>query len=284
MIPRRFEDSIKHTLYQHIEAIAESWYRALLTTTYSPHAPALVRSQLTRLTGQVINSVSQSPVDRVGARSCGSALAMLSFDQPSSLASTLLVLQQQVMNVLDDQQKLTLLPQLIVFCAAFSEGFSIQARETLLMGQEQIRRALVDARVRAQAALYVSESHVRFIVANLPIVIFAISSDGRITTAEGQILNDFKMSPELVVGRSVYNIAASNSTLLEHISRALAGESFSAFLTVGQRFFDINYAPEYNNDQHVIGTIGIAFEVTNRITLEQKVARLSGDRQLPLDE
>jgi len=129
----------------------------------------------------------------------------------------------------------------------------------------------VSDRKRVESALKESEQKLRTLVTNAPIVLFAIDSDGVITHSEGKGLETLGRKPGEVVGRSVSEIYGDHPDILEHVRRALSGESHTATVRLGEIAFETRYAPYRDSNGHVIGIIGVATDVTEQHRADQSL-------------
>ncbi|MDQ5857742.1 MAG: EAL domain-containing protein [Acidobacteriota bacterium] len=122
----------------------------------------------------------------------------------------------------------------------------------------------VTERRRTQTALKESEQKLQTLVANMPVVLFAVDREGVFTHAEGKGLQALGLKPGEVVGRSVRETYAEHPDILEHIRRALAGETHTETVRVGEIAFETRYAPYRDDGGHVLGVIGVATDVTEQ--------------------
>jgi diguanylate cyclase (GGDEF)-like protein/PAS domain S-box-containing protein len=129
----------------------------------------------------------------------------------------------------------------------------------------------VSDRTRAESALKESEQKLRTLVANAPIVLFAVDKDGIFTHSEGKGLEGLGLKPGEVVGRSVSELYGDRPDILEHIRRALSGEAHTATVRLGEIAFETRYAPYRDSNGHVIGIIGVATDVTEQHRADQSL-------------
>ena len=127
----------------------------------------------------------------------------------------------------------------------------------------------VTERRRTQAALKESEQKLRTLVANMPVVLFALDSDGVFTHSEGKGLEALGLKPGEVVGRSVWELYSDEPAILENVRRALAGENHTGVVRIGEIEFETRYAPYRDAAGHVLGVIGVATDVTEQRRADQ---------------
>jgi diguanylate cyclase (GGDEF)-like protein/PAS domain S-box-containing protein len=129
----------------------------------------------------------------------------------------------------------------------------------------------VSDRKRAESALKESEQKLRTLVTNAPIVLFAIDRDGIFTHSEGKGLDGLGLKPGESVGRSVSELYGDRPDILEHVRRALSGESHTATVRLGEIAFETRYAPYRDSNGQVMGIIGVATDVTEQHRADQSL-------------
>jgi PAS domain S-box-containing protein len=104
------------------------------------------------------------------------------------------------------------------------------------------------------------------VVATAPILLFAIDRVGFVTLSEGRGLEAFGLKPGEAVGSNVFETTKDPVTL-DHLRRALAGESFAGPLYVAA--FDVwletYYEPTWNEAHEVVGMWGMMIDVSDRV-------------------
>src|SRR6267378_2944643 len=123
----------------------------------------------------------------------------------------------------------------------------------------------------AEDALRSAEERLRTIVAESPIVVFALDKDGVYTVSAGKGLARLGRREGEVVGKSIYDVYRDHPRLLANIDRCLAGEEFSAIVEVGQFSFEAHYTPVRNAAGEVAGLFGVATDLTDRKNLEAQL-------------
>jgi PAS domain S-box-containing protein len=131
-------------------------------------------------------------------------------------------------------------------------------------------------RVRAERegaarALRDMEERLSTVVRHAPVVLWTLDRNGIFTLSEGRGLEALGLRPGEVVGRSVFDLYAGNPQVLEDARRALAGEVVTSVATVGDAVYDLRYSPLCGPDGTLLGTIGIAIDITERRRLEEQL-------------
>ncbi len=127
-----------------------------------------------------------------------------------------------------------------------------------------------------EEALHTSEA-IRTVVANMPVLLFALDRVGVYTLSEGAVLNALGRKPGEVVGRSIFEVYRDVPQIHDHVRRALTGEAFSALVEVRGVALETWYSPLRDPSGAVIGVIGAAVDITQRVKAEQQL-RLSEER------
>ena len=98
---------------------------------------------------------------------------------------------------------------------------------------------------------------------------------GIITLAKGRPLPLLGMDPERMLGASVFELYRDNEVVLNHLRRALAGESFTATFELGPLMLETWYAPVGGPEG---GVLGVATDVTERMRMQATL--LSAERMV----
>ena len=124
-------------------------------------------------------------------------------------------------------------------------------------------------RKKSERALRESEERLRTLVANAPIVLFALDRDGVVTHLEGSGLETIGSTPREALGRSAFELYGRYPKAMEFLRRALAGEAFQETIEVGNLAFEVEFAPRRDAQGGVAGVIGVATNVTEQRRAER---------------
>ncbi len=100
------------------------------------------------------------------------------------------------------------------------------------------------------------------VVANAPIVLFALDPDGVFTLSEGRGLDALGLKAGEVVGKSVFDLYRDYPLILDACRRALKGETVTTVLPVQGLAFETRYSPRLDWGGKVTGVLGVATDVT----------------------
>ncbi len=120
----------------------------------------------------------------------------------------------------------------------------------------------VTEKKHAREALRKAEKRLRTVVACASVILFATDKNGIFTLCEGEGLNSLSLTPGELVGQSVFEVYADSPQVGENIRRALKGEAFTASVTVRDLIFEVRYSPLTDEQENVLGVIGVASDIT----------------------
>lgn len=104
---------------------------------------------------------------------------------------------------------------------------------------------------------------------HLPMVFYALDSNGVFTLSEGLGLAKLGLKPGQVVGMSAFDIYKDYPDIVEAINRALNGESVILEHNVGEFYIENYFVPQYDNENKVSALICAAIDVSDRVKAER---------------
>jgi two-component system, NtrC family, sensor kinase len=120
----------------------------------------------------------------------------------------------------------------------------------------------------AEAALRESEQRLRSVISAAPMILYAINREGYFTFSDGRGLETLGLKPGQVVGQSVFELYQQLPETLDNIRRSLKGETLRFLSSVGHTHFETLHTPFYDDWGNLLGTIGVAFDISDRIKTE----------------
>jgi PAS domain S-box-containing protein len=131
-------------------------------------------------------------------------------------------------------------------------------------------------------ALGESEARLKTVIANAPVVLFAMDRAGVFTFSDGKGLARIGLVPGELVGRHFSEVVSALGTdeprYDELLERAQGGEAVTWVGSVGEAVFECRMAPFQDARGDITGVIGLALDVTERTHAED--TRLVLERRL----
>jgi PAS domain S-box-containing protein len=106
------------------------------------------------------------------------------------------------------------------------------------------------------------------VIGKASMVLWATDAQGIFTVSDGRALDRLGLAPGEVVGRSVFEVYRDVPEALEASRRALSGEEFTTFLRTGDTTFEARFSAQRDAAGDVVGVIGVAVDVTERLQAE----------------
>lgn len=117
---------------------------------------------------------------------------------------------------------------------------------------------------RIARALSDSQTQLQVIIDALPMLIWAIDTQGIYTLSQGRALDLLRLGQGEVVGRSLFELYGDDSFAAAVARRALGGENGQEIFEVEGRFFESNFGPSRDETGQIIGAGGLSYDVTER--------------------
>ena len=130
----------------------------------------------------------------------------------------------------------------------------------------------ITERKAVEEAVRESEARLRTVIANVPVVVFALDAQGVYTFSDGQGLAALGLAPGEIVGRSVFEVYQGQPALLEHLHAALSGTAHTWTLEVGGRTHETHTTPLRDALGRLTGVAGAAYDLTEHKRLETQLA------------
>lgn len=128
--------------------------------------------------------------------------------------------------------------------------------------QHANEREMIEGREKLQA-----------ILDHLPMTVFTYNMEGITQQVEGTVLSDLGMSPEEIVGRSIYNLAEGREHILRSIWEALEGRANTVqCIQPGGRTFEIRQTPLFDDGRKQTGVIALMLEITEQARTLRELA------------
>ncbi len=148
-------------------------------------------------------------------------------------------------------------------------------RQRLAESQKAQAQVLTE-RKTFEEKLSQSQARLRMILEQAPVLLWTTDTELRLTSASGAGLRRLELDPNLPRGLTLYEYFGTRDEDVEPIAshhRALAGTSVSKELEWAGRTFDVRLEPLRSPEGRIIGTAGVAFDVTERKHSEESLHR-----------
>ena len=129
----------------------------------------------------------------------------------------------------------------------------------------------VAERKLAEDQLRQTEQRLRDLIANAPVILFALDRFGVLTFSEGKGLDAFDIKPGELVGQSIFDLYHDSPGLHSSARRALAGESVTFVTEAKNQFFEIHLIPVLDKGGKVAGVTGVTYNITDRRKTEREL-------------
>jgi DNA-binding CsgD family transcriptional regulator/PAS domain-containing protein len=254
-------------LHQQRDTIVAAWYQELIAVQFVPKHEPVILQHLTDIFEQIMTLLKAPAFDPAAARTIGAMLIEAGFDQPASLGYLSQVLIQDLLNAITLDDATALLSPLLALQRAIIEGFTQRMRSRDMIEQHEVYATLRDEQQQTRLRLQMLLQH-------LPIIFLTIDNTGSMTFLEGKRLATLDITPDQLVGRSMYETAQTLPDIQTYVARALQGEALTALVEVLHVVFQTWWHPLYSADHTVTGVTVIALDVTMRMRFETELTEL----------
>jgi len=156
-----------------------------------------------------------------------------------------------------------------------AEGVVIHATEvTTHVRARTAAEAQAEQLLRHREARREAEERLRMVVASAPVLLIAVDAEGRILFSDGLELARIGVKAGANVGKSFFELYPEAKTIHKNLRRALAGESFRSVHEFRGFTFETNMRPLVDKGGKIIGAIGVATNVTERVEAERQREQL----------
>ena len=127
---------------------------------------------------------------------------------------------------------------------------------------------LREERERTRAAA----SRFEALVGSLPVIVFTYDVEGVCTSSRGSALALLGLAEDELVGRSLPELYADDAGVVAALAGALGGREQVVLRELGGRWWEARYSPLRDARDAVVGGIGIAVDVTDRVRAAAEAA------------
>ncbi|MBP6334864.1 MAG: response regulator [Bacteroidia bacterium] len=123
-----------------------------------------------------------------------------------------------------------------------------------------------------QVQLLDTQRRLQTVVANSPIILFALDNKANFTLFEGKGLSDLGIDKNQFIGLPLES-AGVLPLNMQDFHKAMKGEEVTIIVELADKFFEIFYTPTLNENQEAVGVIGVASDITNHKNAEEALIR-----------
>ena len=145
------------------------------------------------------------------------------------------------------------------------DGLAQNLRYVVRMKQNEERRLIVERELKA------TQMRLQTVVANSPIVLFAIDASGVFTLFEGNSVKVFGVDAKEIMNKNVNDICAHLPIKKEDYREAMSGKEVDRVFEVGEKYFEVSYSRLLNDDDQATGVIGVVSDITTFKQAEQQL-------------
>ena len=128
-------------------------------------------------------------------------------------------------------------------------------------------------RKRSEQVQYEQHQLLALVVNNTPVIIWSTDLQGVFKLSVGKGLESLGLKPGEVIGQSALELYKDNSQIVGDLQRALRGETLVSNASVAGRCYESYYAPMLDSNGELVGTWGIAIDITDRRQAEEELRR-----------
>jgi len=142
-----------------------------------------------------------------------------------------------------------------------------------ITGAVGVARDITERVDERAAELHRTEARLRMVAEQLPAILWTTDTDLQITSSMGAGLATLNMKPGDMDGTSLHDQIRgdpANTAVRAHV-RALKGESVSYEREIQGRTWSAHVEPLRNQDDRIIGCIGVGFDVTEQKAMEAQL-------------
>ena len=145
-----------------------------------------------------------------------------------------------------------------------------------LIETEQVRAQVVTERKTVEERLSQSQARLRMVLEQAPLLLWSTDQELRVTSAMGAGLQALELPQGQERGLTLYEYFNVRDDDMEPIAahrRALLGESVATQIEWHGRSYDVHIEPLRSGDGGILGTIGVALDVSERTRTEESLRR-----------
>ena len=145
-----------------------------------------------------------------------------------------------------------------------ADGIAQTVRFMVTLKSQEKQRLLLEQQLKE------TERRLKTVVANSPIILFALDEQAQFTLFEGKGLESMGIQKEEFIGESIHSIQRI-PIHEENYRKAMNGEETTSVMEVSSRYFEIFYTPIQSEDHAIVGVIGVVSDITGHKRAEEEL-------------
>jgi PAS domain S-box-containing protein len=133
----------------------------------------------------------------------------------------------------------------------------------------------VSQKVLTEKYLKEAEERLNSVIGSLPVILWAVNNEGKITLCRGMGLRPFGVKPDSLAGTSVYRLYKNFPEITKLVEDGLTFRTFTKVIKFMDRYYEVTVSPIRNDKDEVIGLSGVAADISRRVKMEEEQAILS---------
>jgi len=129
----------------------------------------------------------------------------------------------------------------------------------------------VDGQLGTNVQLHQHPEYLETVAENLPIILFALDTEGTFTISCGSALEQLGLEPGEAVGSTIQEMYADHPDVRDAAERALEGEDVRTTAELGELLFETWYRPVTNQDGDVQQVLGVSVDITEQRERERRL-------------
>jgi len=147
------------------------------------------------------------------------------------------------------------------------EGLAQSLRFVLKMKAAEREKA------RIERELHETQKRLATVVANSPIILFLLDEHGNFTLFEGRGLHDRGIDTKQQVGNPIESITSIIPLSRSDFNDSMNGQEKTSVCQIGDKFYEVFYSPMRNENNMIIGVIGVASDITIHKLAEEELTK-----------
>ncbi len=147
------------------------------------------------------------------------------------------------------------------------EGIAQSVRYMVSIKENKSRHRELELQLSA------AQNQLKAVVANSPIILFAVNNKSEITLFEGKGLDELNIDKTRILNQPLANFSKEIPIQLENFEKALKGEEVKVVVEWENKYFEIFYTAIRDKSKNIIGVIGIAADVTMHKRIQEELEK-----------